>query len=158
MEEKARTGNRSYLFGIGILIALILTTMFFVLSAITAHPAHAHDWKRPDLDGWYSGLQATGKGVLASGASCCSKSDCHTTEAEIRNGEWWARLGVPRQGDEWELGPWAKVPPEIIVRGPNGNPVPNQAGEAVICHSRTMIGNQIVPQSPIFCFVPPNET
>jgi hypothetical protein len=68
-------------------------------------PAHAHDYKRPDLDGWHSSLHRKG---LTFGY--CSKEDCHTTEAEVRDGyggDWAAgyragwcqpRLGIARLG------------------------------------------------------------
>ena len=65
--------------GVAVALALAWTLLM---------PAHAHDYKRPDLDGWYSTLHRKG---LTLG--CCSKEDCHTTEAEVRNGVWWARMG-----------------------------------------------------------------
>jgi hypothetical protein len=122
----------------------------------------AHDRKRPDLDNWYSSLRSSG-GTLAHGASCCSNKDCHTTDAELRNGEWWARLGVryprPNGDSDWELGEWRKIPDEIIVRQENGLPVRNEAGEAVICHPQEYRdGGFVADQVPIYCFVPPFQT
>ena len=140
--------DRAIFFAIGFFAGLVFS--FFANLVSTAH---AHDWKRPDLNAWYEGLRATGRGVLGRGVSCCSKQDCHTTEAEIRNGQWWARFGTPRNGQDWDLGEWTRVPDEVIVRGPNGNPVPNEAGEAVICHSLGVTA----AASTIFCFVPPDQ-
>jgi hypothetical protein len=97
-------------------------------------PAHAHDWKRPDLDGWYSSLHRKGPTF-----GCCRKEDRHTTEAEVRNGVWWARIGRPViapdgvNRDGVLLG--VRIPDELIVRGENGLPAPNPEGEAVLCHS-----------------------
>jgi hypothetical protein len=53
--------------GVAVALALARTLLVHV---------HAHDDKRPDLDGWYSSLHRKG---LTFG--CCSKEDCHTTEA-----------------------------------------------------------------------------
>jgi hypothetical protein len=122
----------------------------------------AHDWTRPDLDNWYSSLRSSG-GTLAHGASCCSRNDCHTTDAELRNGQWWARLGVrhpmPNGAPDWELGEWRKIHDEIIVRQENGLPVRNEAGEAVICHpQKYRDGGFVADQVPIYCFVPPFQT
>jgi hypothetical protein len=142
-------------------VALILA----VIGLLAPGRVHAHDWKRPDLDNWYSNLQATGKGTLSAGTPCCSKTDCHTTEAELRRGgkdgkgEWWARLGTPKSNGDWDLGPWVRVPDEVIVRGPSGNPVTNEAGEAVICHPIVQYQNMIqADKTVVYCFVPPNES
>lgn len=137
-------------------VARLVLVLWYLLIPTTAL---AHDWKHPDLDQWYSGLMRPHGHSWSGGGSCCSKTDCHTTEAEIRNGKWWARLGVPKEHDDWDLRDWVEVPDELIVRGPNGNPVANQAGEAVICHSWSMTGHQLFPAaSTIYCFVPPNQT
>src|SRR5215469_8325315 len=37
------------------------------------------DYRRPDLNEWYAGLRRKG-----SSFGCCSKEDCHTTEAQLR--------------------------------------------------------------------------
>jgi len=124
--------------------------------------AHSHDYKRPALDGWYSNLHRKG---LKFG--CCSEKDCHTTEAELRKGEWWARLGrpvdYPDDRRDWVLQDWVRVPDELIVRGENGLPVPNPAGEAVLCHNIVWRGvnrpNELDPNNTtLFCFVPGIES
>lgn len=151
-------------------LANLIFTFFFIFLTPFAlvgegglSAANAHDYKRPDLNNWYGSLQATGKGTLPRGTSCCSKEDCHVTEAEIRNGEWWARIGYPTHtadgNQDWELGDWVKIPDEIIVRGPNGNAARNEAGEAVICHPVVWQNSGLdVSHTPIYCFVPGNET
>jgi hypothetical protein len=139
-----------------IAIAAALALLWFLLV-----PAHSHDYNRPSLDGWYESLHRPKHGFQST--SCCSKQDCHETEAELRNGQWWARLGRPIDHPDgtrdWELGEYTRVPDELIVRGPNGRPVPNEAGEAVICHSFGWVGSRIDPAaSTVYCFVPPAES
>lgn len=120
-------------------------------------PARAHDYKRPDLDNWYSGLHRPGAPY-----PCCSRQDCHTTEAEIRNGVWWARIGKPIDHGEhrdWELGDYVRIPDELIVRDERGMPVQNPEGEAVICHDTSWVGGQTsVIGTTVFCFVPGTES
>ena len=134
--------------------------LILVLSTLFATTGRTHDYKRPSLDQWYGSLQRMSP--YGGGASCCSKEDCHTTEAELRNGEWWARLGKPidQAGQrDWELEDWVRIPDEIIVRGPNGNPVTNEAGEAVICHPTVWKNRQLdAAHTTVFCFVPPDQS
>jgi len=136
--------------------------LILVLSTLFATTARTHDYKRPSLDQWYGSLQRPHMSPHGGGASCCSKEDCHTTEAELRNGEWWARLGKPidQAGQrDWELEDWVRIPDEIIVRGPNGNPVINEAGEAVICHPTVWKNRQLdAAHTTVFCFVPPDQS
>lgn len=122
--------------------------------------AGAHDWKNPNYDAWYGSLVRPHVGPSQFGSiSCCSKTDCHETEAEIRGNEWWARLGLPHSrpdggdGLDWELADWVKVPADKIINNSS-----NPTGNAVICHSidRTMHG--INPNAMIWCFVPPSES
>jgi hypothetical protein len=86
----------------GIAIAAALALPWVLLGRV-----YAHDYKRPELDGWYESLHRPRSNPFQTG-SCCSKQDCHTTEAELRNGQWWARLGKPIDrsdgGRDWELG------------------------------------------------------
>jgi hypothetical protein len=140
--------------------ALVAFAWWYIL------PSSAHDWKQPNLDQWYGSLQrpGMGNGGYGGGASCCSKTDCHTTDAEYRDGEWWARLGRPidkPNGDrDWELEEWIKIPDHVIVRSPSGNAVRNEAGEAVICHPIVWKENgHLDPvNTTVFCFVPGNNT
>ena len=141
----------------------ILTSVSMAAAAALAlawtllKPVRAHDYKRPDLDKWYSSLHRKGASF-----PCCSKEDCHTTEAELRNGIWWARIGRPIDHDgrrDWQLGDYVRIPDELIVRGENGLPVPNPEGEAVLCHNIVWRGgnypDELDPvQTTLFCFVP----
>lgn len=132
---------------------------------ISALSAYAHDYKRPDLDGWYGSLMRPHVGGgFGGGTSCCSKEDCHTTEAELRDGQWWARLGHPvnnAAGErDWVLEDWIKIPDEVIVRGSNGNAIINQAGEAVICHPVIWkdASHLDTKTEVVYCFVPPDQS
>jgi hypothetical protein len=149
------------MFRFGLIVASIAVAAALASASIQLRPAHSHDYKRPDLDSWYESLHRPTKGFKTS--SCCSKQDCHTTVAELRNGEWWARLGKPIDHPDgtrdWELGDYTRIPDELIVRGANGLPVRNEAGEAVICHSLGWRPGNIVPEAPmVYCFVPPSES
>ena len=84
------------------------------------------------------------------------------TEADVRNGRWWARVGKPHfdYGElksasdsehpfdlvyyeiTWELTEWKEVPTEAILK------IPNPTGSPVICHSTLY---------EIWCFIPDNE-
>ena len=123
-------------------------------------PVLAHDWKRPDLNAWYSSLKnprASSRVVRDIG--CCSKDDCHETEAQMRGNDWWARLGNQHRvkgGIDWELADWVKVPAEAVLLHQT-----NPTGSPVICHSVTLTdgGRRIDPRaSTVFCFVPPSES
>jgi hypothetical protein len=131
-----------------------LTILARLLLGLCTFPAYGHDWRRPDLDAWYGSLSRPGL------ASCCSKNDCHATEAELRSdGRWWARLGMPVRSSngrlDWVLVDWVPIDEHLIVRGPDGKPIPNAAGEPVICHNIVWtIGGEIdVEQTSILCFV-----
>jgi hypothetical protein len=124
-----------------------------------------HDYKRPDLDQWYGSLRRPGMSSNWSGiSSCCSKKDCHTTEAELRDGVWWARIGKPVDradgSRDWILGDYVRVPDELIVKGNNGLPVANPEGEAVLCHSIAWKNANEIDSgnTTLFCFVPGTES
>jgi len=132
-----------------------LTILVCFLLALHTVRAHSHDRRRPDLDAWYGSLSRPGL------VSCCSKNDCHVTEAELRSdGRWWARLGRPVRSSngrvDWALIDWVPIDEHLIVRGVDGRPIPNEAGEPVICHNIIwkIGGSEIdVEQINIFCFV-----
>jgi hypothetical protein len=111
-----------------------LTILACFLLALYTFRAHSHDRRRPDLDAWYGSLSRPGL------VSCCSKNDCHVTAAELRSdGRWWARLGKPMRSSngrlDWALIDWIPIDEHLIVRGVDGKPIPNEAGEPVICHN-----------------------
>lgn len=64
------------------------------------------------------------------GTSCCNLNDCGPTDAEWKDGQWWATV----------RGRWTPIPPEKIVESPL-----SIDGEAWVC----------ALASTIFCFVPP---
>jgi hypothetical protein len=50
------------------LLGLIATLAFIpVVASLLIKPAHADDWKRPDLDGWYSDLRRPGDNLVPQG-------------------------------------------------------------------------------------------
>ena len=132
-----------------------LTILACFLLALYTFRAHSHDRRRPDLDAWYGSLSRPGL------VSCCSKNDCHVTEAELQSdGRWWARLGRPVRSSngrvDWALIDWVPIDEHLIVRGVDDRPIPNEAGEPVICHNIIwkIGGSEIdVEQINIFCFV-----
>lgn len=65
-----------------------------------------------------------------TGTSCCNLTDCAPTDAEWRDGQWWAVL----------RGAWTPIPPEKVLYKPV-----SMDGEAWLCAGATTI----------FCFVPP---
>ena len=109
--------------------------MFTIAMMMVSGWTLVHDYRRPDLNEWYAGLHRKG-----SSFGCCSKEDCHTTEAQLHNGVWWARIGKPvdhQDGSrDWILGNYVRIPGELIVKGDDGLPVRNPEGEAVVRHSK----------------------
>ena len=65
-----------------------------------------------------------------TGTSCCSLNDCAPTDAEWRDGQWWAMY----------RGAWRAIPPEKVLTSPI-----SMDGEAWLCASPLTV----------FCFVPP---
>jgi hypothetical protein len=140
-----------------------MNRLLFLLGLLLTQPCMAHDKKHPEWDSWYRGLKNPNfKSAVIQDLSCCSTRDCHVTEADIRNGEWWARLGKPHfEYDEpkssadsqhpfdlvyyevtWDLTEWKKVPAEAILK------VPNPTGSPVICH---------LTAGEIWCFISDNQ-
>lgn len=139
--------------------ALIWVAVWVAIGFGLGRCAFAHDWKHPNYDQWYGSLQRPNVGnAFGGGQTCCSKTDCHETEAEIRGTDWWARLGLPHTrddgGTDWDLADWVQVPADKVL--PNTS---NPTGNAVICHSidRLMSGG-INPQASIWCFIPASES
>lgn len=125
----------------------------------TSQAAFSHDAREPSLDQWYGSLVRPGvKAPFFT--SCCSKTDCHTTEAELRGDDWWARVGIRMPNGDWDLRDWVKVPTNVVLLN-KGNPT----GEGVICHSQAWGMSLPGQQQPfnaagvtIWCFVPQTES
>jgi hypothetical protein len=135
------------------MIMLVVTSLIavFAIGSALWDAAFGHDWRRPDLDDWYGGLKRPG--MITGFAGCCSKTDCHTTQAELRDGDWWARVGQPRGDGDWTLLDFVRVPAAVVLK--HDNPT----GEAVICHSLDWSAERIDPHTVvIWCFVPPMES
>ena len=123
---------------------------------ITSWGAHAHDWRKPNLDQWYGSLKRPNvKPGAMTFTGCCSREDCHETEAEQRNGDWWARIGVRKENGDWDLVDFVKVPVDVILQNQS-----NPTGSAVICHSSyNAMGGRVDPQkATIWCFIRPTES
>ncbi len=134
---------------------MLLRLLFPVgLIALGSVSALAHDPHRPFLDDWYSSLKRPHPAPTGF-TSCCSKTDCHPTEAELRGQEWWARIGARRLDGDWNLTDWVKIPKDTVLQHQS-----NQAGEAVICHSLSwgMGGKPDPSTTTVWCFVPPTES
>jgi hypothetical protein len=71
-------------------VLMLFGYALFIYALALGVSAHAHDWRKPDLDGWYDSLHRHGFGA------CCSKDDCHETGAEIRGNDWWRASAGPR--------------------------------------------------------------
>lgn len=143
-----------------LLIMIMLAAALWGLFAGISR-AHAHDARQPNLDGWYSSLKRPGVSPYSGQGtqSCCSKEDCHETDAEMRGTHWWAKLGRLHKDEgghlDWVLEDWVPVPDNVVLQKQS-----NPTGNAVICHSMNLTqgGNHVKPDSPIWCFIPPMES
>jgi hypothetical protein len=85
---------------------------------------------------WFESLKMPG-----SNASCCGVGDCHRTEAEWRDGQWWAIVN----------GNWLPVPDSRVLASPV-----SIDGSAYVCFgSPEWIIGGFGMEPPIYCFVPP---
>jgi hypothetical protein len=143
--------------------ALAASTLLaaIIVTFCLAFPAVGHEREHPELNGWYEGLRRP------YGLPCCSRRDCHRTDAELRQDGWYARLGMPVYSDagqevpEWRLiDPPVHIPENVIVKDSRGRPVNNPEGEAVICHQAALVNGKadVDPATTtVWCFVPPGE-
>lgn len=91
-------------YGFIILGTAILVAFLFVLMVVTG--AKAHDPRRPDLDGWFSGLKSNGGGLCCSNMDGTALSD---VDWESKNGHYRVRL----QNE------WVDVPDNTVITEPN---------------------------------------
>ena len=109
------------------LAAVLLIGLMTIAFSHEAHESYAE---------WYNGLRSP------TGASCCSVSDCRTTEMRVRDGgyEVWIddRFGVrpPK---------WTPVPPEAIL-----NQHDNPTGRPAACFNKYL--------DRVLCLVRPTES
>jgi hypothetical protein len=82
--------------------------------------------KAEDRRSWFQGLTMPGTGI-----PCCDISDCRRTQADWRNGQWWATVG----------GQWTPIPhnKELSKRSIDG--------DAYVCAS---------PNRYVYCFIKPD--
>ena len=106
------------------LAAGALALIVVAAGAIAAPP----DGADPGLAPWFQSLRQPGTGI-----SCCSISDCRTTDYRTRMDGYEALID-----DKWISVPWEKVLQHM----------PNPTGRAVVCYT---------PQRGVMCFVRPDE-
>lgn len=77
------------------------------------------------------------------------RGDCEPTRAELRAGDWYARL---RQEDIDEGWPeWVRIPDEKIIRERNPS-----TEEGHLCWQRSVKNQAKNPEAGVLCFVPPD--
>jgi len=108
--------------GATILLLAIWYTTQFVMADETHQSTYHADAQQ---DQWMRSLIRPD-----TGTSCCNLNDCSPTDAEWRDGQWWAVY----QGE------WRAIPPEKVLSKPL-----SMDGEAWLC----------AMERTIFCFVPP---
>lgn len=92
------------------LFGLLASVVLFIV--VLANCAHAHDHDRPELSGWFKGLQS-GKGP------CCDGSDAYRVDDadwEVKDGRYRVRVPTVAGGDKLE---WVDVPADAVVDVPN---------------------------------------
>jgi hypothetical protein len=102
MGVNAKTGPQSTMGTLFVFIGAIALLIMLMLQI----PAHAHDHSRPELDGWFKGLQSSSK------APCCDGSDA----MRLDDVDWISKGGHYQVRLEGE---WIDVPDDAIVGEPN---------------------------------------
>ena len=93
-----------------------------LVTSVSALPAHAEG----ERGAWFKSLRQPGTGY-----SCCDISDCRRTEADWRDGQWWARVA----------GEWTPIPSDKELEKQSID------GDAYVCSS---------PTRRIYCFIKPD--
>jgi hypothetical protein len=100
--------------------ALARAGVVFAFAALSL-PVHAEG----NRASWFHSLKQP-----VTGMSCCDIADCHATQADWRQGEWWAKVE----------GEWQPVPKSKLLKKTSID------GQAYVCSG---------PSRVIYCFVPP---
>ncbi len=106
-EDRNEISGAFFALVVGSIIVLLVTFVFAI------RMCWAHDHARPELNGWFMGLQSKGK------SPCCDGSDAKHLEDvdwDFKDGHYRVRLD-----DQW-----VSVPDEAVVDGPN------RAGTALV--------------------------
>jgi hypothetical protein len=131
LNKASRSSSRAYI-GFAFIIALLM--MAFAVTPKARAQDNGHYLYHAD---YYSKWHQPG-----SDASCCNgretkdgqtTGDCAPTRAEVRRGNWWAK--VPGSSE------WVEIPDERIIR--ERNPTPEQ-------------GHLCYGYGQVLCFVPPS--
>lgn len=108
-----------------------MTRILLALAAIVTVTAA----EGQDRGAWFKSLKQPG-----SGFSCCDVSDCKKTDAEWRDGQWWADY----------KGVMIPVPPKTEID------VLSLDGSAYLCaNPNYSAANGHIPQPTVYCFVKP---
>jgi hypothetical protein len=100
------------------------------------HEEFYRKWKQPGSDASCCNARKVQNGFIVG--------DCEPTEAEIRNGDWWARLPLLYRQYGDDAAGYIKVPEDKRIRERN----PTQGGvDAHLCWSIA---------TGVLCFVPPD--
>lgn len=116
-------------------VPVLMIFLGLVLLAVVAFAQNHHPFHRDFYQHWKQ---------PGSNASCCNArmagpfggeiGDCEPTQAEVRNGQWFAWLRQEKR--------WLPIPDAKIIREPNPN-----VFDGHLCWT---------PASGVLCFVPPN--
>ncbi|HUU99271.1 MAG TPA: hypothetical protein VM487_26355 [Phycisphaerae bacterium] len=137
--------------GIGLLLfGLLAALVWALIPSAEADERHMADYHSdPEFGAWLKGLKRPGNGL-----SCCSLNDCRRTEAEWRDGRWWA---VVERHDRSE---WEAIPPDVVLdhkaidefayvcNGSGGPAHENYSSFSGVTEAPAWDGQ-------IYCFVPP---
>lgn len=138
---------------LALLIAFAIVAAWMSLMLASAH-AEEKNWAHadPKRSAWFKSLTVPG-----TGGSCCDISDCRRTEAEWKDGRWWAAVAMPDKTSKW-----MPIEPGRVLAKPR-----SIDGEAYVCSSAGSvagpafepgIGAYTRPASDplIYCSVPPD--
>jgi hypothetical protein len=101
--------------------------------------AHWSSAEARDRGAWFHSLRMPGTDI-----SCCGIGDCHRTDSDWREGQWWALVE----------GSWQPIPKERVLKTPS-----SVDGSAYVCTGSPTMPIPGKPRilPPIYCFVPPSR-
>jgi len=93
------------------------TTKIALALLVLSAPALARDYGQynnvsAEVRQWFRSQKSPKTGGL-----CCNEADGIYAEEQIREGVYWTRFELTR-------GEWIRVPPEVVLKGPNINGAP----------------------------------
>ena len=99
------------------LVQKTTTTRIALALLVLSVPALARDYGQynnvsAEVRQWFRSQKSPKTGGL-----CCNEADGIYAEEQIREGVYWTRFELTR-------GEWIRVPPEVVLKGPNINGAP----------------------------------